>query len=145
MKTDGKTFQRTVGSRRPLKVNVVLKEEVRMNRYTRWLLLSVVLLTSSCATVLPESDAQRQAIVRALESHVLGAHTGALPDIRVARVEGRSSSAVVHYTVSYADLQFQVPCCACKAKLVKQNGSWFVRWTKADVSLLTRIVLPYGK
>ena len=114
----------------------MLKRHAIMNRPARWLALIAALLCCSCAKVLPESNIERQAILNALESHhrLEGAQ-----EVRNARVKSSSDSAVVKCVVYYGQ-EVQISSIPYKAKLVKIDGKWVVKSSKADWPLLTQIL-----
>lgn len=101
--------------------------------------IAVILCCTSCAEVLPESSAERKEIVAALDRH-----HGPSQKVYAGKVKVYSNKAIVFYSVSNPP-EVQVFSYAAKASLVKTNGVWSVQWTKANVSLLTRIVMPNGK
>ncbi len=90
----------------------------------RWTILILLVLCVSCATTLPESNAERQAIISALERYEPG-------EVLQAKVKARSNYATVHYTFHPHGLA-QLEWVPCKATLVKTNSLWIVQSVKDD-------------
>jgi hypothetical protein len=107
-----------------------------MNRPARWLALIAALLCCSCAKALPESNIERQAILNALESRL---RLDGAQEVRDARVKSSSNSAVVKCVVYYGQ-EVQISSIPYKAKLVKTDGKWVVKSSKADWPPLTQIL-----
>jgi hypothetical protein len=101
--------------------------------------IAAILCCTSCAKVLPESSAERKAIVAALDRH-----HGPSQRVYVGKVKVYSNKAIVNYSAS-GPPEAQVASYAAKATLVKTNGVWGVQGTKADVPVLTQILMPNGK
>jgi hypothetical protein len=133
-------------SARSIITDVVLRRGLIMIRLTQLGLLIASLLCSSCATVLTEDHPQRENIVGALADHFRATRREPPSKISIATVKVTGRSAIVRCTVTHARPgEVQQPYAAIKAKLTKKDDVWVVQWTKEDVSLLTRIVLPHGK
>ena len=95
-----------------------------MTKPATWIFSAVVVLCSSCATTLPESSAQRQAVIGALERY-----HGQTGEVLNAKVKVHSSRATVRYTLKFPPV-YQLEALPCRTELLKTNETWVVQSDK---------------